>query len=130
MGGDMFQRSHLELLFIVPSTSFRSAVRAFIRAARHARTSAQQPCTAPPPPNHQRPVCTNYDGPARVAPRHAPATEAFCVSPSPTTKGQSALTTRDSARVPSPRPRLLWQAVQSSSKFGLGWWYSYSVILS
>ena len=93
MGGDMFQRSHLELLFIVPSTSFRRAVRAFIRAARHARTSAQQPCTAPPPPNHQRPVCTNYDGPARVAPRHAPATEAFCVSPSPTTKGQSALTT-------------------------------------
>ena len=66
MGGDMFQRSHLELLFIVPSTSFRSVVGAFIRAARHARTSAQQPCAAPPPLNHQRPVCTNYDELARA----------------------------------------------------------------
>ena len=102
---------------------------------------------------YEVPACTR----ARMAARHAPAKEALCASLSPTSKGQSALTTTDRrapccprrapppqyhqrpvcpnydgparrARVPSPRPRLLWQAVQSSSKFGLGWWYSYSLI--
>ena len=124
MGGDMFQRSHLELLFIVPSTSFRSAVRAFIRAARATcTTTAQQPCSgarrllrpttkgqsalstrcrrartaarhapakkpcAPPPPNHQRPVCTNYihlRGAGVRAWRHAMhQLEKPCAPPSP-----------------------------------------------
>ena len=97
MGGDMFQRSHLELLFIVPSTSFRSAVRAFIRAARHAPLLHSSLVQRLPRPSTkgQSALLTTRCRRARVAARHAPSKEALCASPSPTTKGQSALTPTD-----------------------------------